>query len=200
MAHVPTPHRVEHPYRYLQRTHRSLAVHHRAPRYRARRPSNHVMDSDEPSSPRMPRVDNLSFLGETGTGTGTVGVVSLGCTTKSAPTRRWMDARRARFIAPVGRLKSRWRSGGGEPEQRPVASTTGRWPGNVERGLIHISTGWDTPRPRTPTPHYRHLFERGRGRPVASPKYPHEVNRMPSCKYPHERGAAVKGGGVRGGG
>ena len=34
----------------------------------------------------------------------------------------------------------------------------------MERGLIHISTGWDTPRPRTPTPHYRHLFERGRGR------------------------------------
>ena len=33
----------------------------------------------------------------------------------------------------------------------------------MERGLIHISTGWDTPRPRTPTPHYRHLFERGRG-------------------------------------
>ena len=47
--------------------------------------------------------------------------------------------------------------------QRPVASTTGGWPGNMERGHIHISTGWDTPHPRTPTPHYRHLFERGRG-------------------------------------
>ena len=46
---------------------------------------------------------------------------------------------------------------------RPVPSTAGRWSGNMERGLIHISTGWDTPRPRTPTPHYRHLFERGRG-------------------------------------
>ena len=46
---------------------------------------------------------------------------------------------------------------------RPVPSTAGRWSGNMERGLIHISTGWDTPRPRTPAPHYRHLFERGRG-------------------------------------
>ena len=34
----------------------------------------------------------------------------------------------------------------------------------MKRGLIHISTGWDTPHPRPPTPHYRHLFERGRGR------------------------------------
>ena len=60
----------------------------------------------------------------------------------------------------MGRLKSRWRSGVGEPEQRPVASTTGRWPGNMERGLVHISTGWDTP--PAPGPHYRHLFESGR--------------------------------------
>lgn len=47
----------------------------------------------------------------------------------------------------MGRLKSRWRSGGGEPEQRPVASTKGRWPGNMERGLIHISTGSAPPLP-----------------------------------------------------
>ena len=47
---------------------------------------------------------------------------------------------------------------------RPSPSTPGSWPRNKERGLIHISTGRDTPRPRTPTPHYRHLFERGRGR------------------------------------
>ena len=35
---------------------------------------------------------------------------------------------------------------------RPSPSTPGSWPGNMERGLIHISTGRDTPRPRTPTP------------------------------------------------
>ena len=75
-----------------------------------------------------------------------------------------MDARRTRFIAPVGRLKSRWRSGGTEAETAVSCEHSGQVAGRYGAGLIHISTGWDTPRPRTPTPHYRHLFERGRGR------------------------------------
>ena len=33
-----------------------------------------------------------------------------------------------------------------------------------EREVIHIFTGSNTPRPRTPTPCYRHLLWRGRGR------------------------------------
>ena len=33
-----------------------------------------------------------------------------------------------------------------------------------EREVIHIFTGSNTPRPRTPTPRYRHLLWRGRGR------------------------------------
>lgn len=51
----------------------------------------------------------------------------------------------------------------GRRMQRPVSSPRGRWPSTRERGVIHMSTGVDTPRPRTPTPHYRHRFERGRG-------------------------------------
>ena len=34
---------------------------------------------------------------------------------------------------------------------------------NSERGVIHISTGSNTPRPRTPTPRYRRLFGAWRG-------------------------------------
>ena len=48
--------------------------------------------------------------------------------------------------------------------QRAVPEPRGDREGERERGLIHKSTGMDTPRPRTPTPRYRRLFERGRGR------------------------------------
>ena len=41
--------------------------------------------------------------------------------------------------------------------QLQVPRTRGKWLRNMERRVIHISTGLH------PAPHYRHLFERGRG-------------------------------------
>ena len=47
--------------------------------------------------------------------------------------------------------------------QLRVTRPGGKQVPNWERGVIHISTGSSTPRPRTPTPLYRHLICRGRG-------------------------------------
>ena len=75
-----------------------------------------------------------------------------------------MDARRTRFTAPVGRLQSRWRSGGGEADTAASSEHSGQVVGQYGAGTYpHIHRLGHPPRPRTPTPHYRHLFERGQG-------------------------------------
>ena len=47
--------------------------------------------------------------------------------------------------------------------QLRVTRPGGKQVPNWEKGVIHISTGSSTPRPRPPTPLYRHLICRGRG-------------------------------------
>ena len=46
--------------------------------------------------------------------------------------------------------------------QLQVPRARGKWLRNMERRVVHICTGLNTPRPQTSTPHYRHLFERER--------------------------------------
>ena len=71
------------------------------------------------------------------------------------PTRRCMDARRTRFTAPVGRLQSRWRSGGGEADTAASSEHSGQVVGQYGAGTyphIHRLGHPPPPDPHPPLP------------------------------------------------